>query len=54
MFDTIFINLMDGFKIILQVKYLMYALFGSLLGTIVGVLPGIGSAGALAMMLPII
>ena len=32
----------------------MYALFGSLLGTIVGVLPGIGSAGALAMMLPII
>ena len=54
MFDTIFINLMDGFKIILQVKYLMYAVFGSLLGTIVGVLPGIGSAGALAMMLPII
>ena len=54
MFDTIFINLIEGFKIILQVKYLMYALFGSLLGTIVGVLPGIGSAGALAMMLPII
>ena len=54
MFDTIFINLMDGFKIILQVKYLMYALFGSLLGTIVGVLPGIATAGALAMMLLIL
>jgi putative tricarboxylic transport membrane protein len=54
MFDVIFSNLIDGFKLVLDVKYLTYALFGSFLGTVVGVLPGIGSAGALAMMLPII
>ena len=41
MFDTIFVNLIDGFKIILQVKYLVYALGGAFLGTVVGVLPGV-------------
>jgi putative tricarboxylic transport membrane protein len=46
--------LMDGFAIALQWKYLAYAIAGCFLGTIVGVLPGVGSAGALALMLPII
>jgi putative tricarboxylic transport membrane protein len=46
--------LMDGFAIALQWKYIVYAVTGCFLGTVIGVLPGVGSAGALAMMLPII
>ncbi len=46
--------LMDGFAIALQWQYIVYAVTGCFLGTVIGVLPGVGSAGALAMMLPII
>ncbi len=46
--------LMDGFALALQPKYLAYSFAGAFLGTAVGVLPGVGSAGALAMMLPLV
>ncbi len=46
--------LMDGFGLALQPSLIGYAFVGCFLGTVVGVLPGVGSAGALSMMLPII
>ena len=52
--DNTWSLLMDGFGLVLQPVYIGYAFTGCLLGTVVGVLPGVGSAGALAMMLPII
>ncbi|MDP1537386.1 MAG: tripartite tricarboxylate transporter permease [Burkholderiales bacterium] len=46
--------LMSGFEIALRPENLMFAFIGALLGTVIGVLPGIGPAGALAMLLPIV
>ncbi|MBI3936863.1 MAG: tripartite tricarboxylate transporter permease, partial [Betaproteobacteria bacterium] len=46
--------LMQGFGIALRPENLVFALIGAFLGTVVGVLPGIGPAGALALMLPIV
>lgn len=46
--------LLQGFEIALRPENLMYALVGAFLGTMVGVLPGVGPAGALALMLPIV
>jgi putative tricarboxylic transport membrane protein len=45
--------LLDGFAIALQPHLLLYSLAGCFLGTVVGVLPGIGPAGAVALMLPV-
>jgi putative tricarboxylic transport membrane protein len=53
MFDMIG-PLIDGFAIALRPENLLYALSGSFLGTVVGVLPGVGPAGALALMLPVV
>ncbi len=53
MFDVIG-PLSDGFATALQPHNLLYALIGAFLGTVVGVLPGIGPAGALALMIPIV
>lgn len=47
-------QLMGGFDLVLQPQLLAYSFAGAFLGTVVGVLPGVGSAGALAMMLPIV
>lgn len=46
--------LAQGFAVALTAKNLLYALTGAFLGTVVGVLPGIGPSGALALMLPIV
>lgn len=46
--------LVQGFEIALRPENLVFALIGAFLGTVVGVLPGIGPAGALALMLPIV
>lgn len=43
-----------GFEVALTPTYLTYSAVGALLGTIIGVLPGIGSAGALALVLPLV
>jgi putative tricarboxylic transport membrane protein len=45
--------LLDGFATALQPMYLLYALIGVTLGTAVGVLPGIGPAMTVALLLPL-
>ena len=50
---AIFHNLALGFGVALSVQNLMYCFFGVLLGTLVGVLPGIGPLATIAMLLPI-
>jgi putative tricarboxylic transport membrane protein len=45
--------LLDGFQNALTPENLLYACIGVLLGTFVGVLPGIGPAMAVALLLPI-
>ena len=45
--------LMDGFAAVLTPENLLYAVIGVLLGTFVGVLPGIGPAMAVALLLPV-
>ena len=44
---------MYGFSIALQPENLFFCFIGSVLGTLVGVLPGIGPVGAIAILLPI-
>jgi putative tricarboxylic transport membrane protein len=46
-------SLFYGFSIALQPENLFYCFVGSLLGTLVGVLPGIGPVGAISILLPI-
>ncbi|ONI73000.1 tripartite tricarboxylate transporter TctA [Actinosynnema sp. ALI-1.44] len=48
-----FTSLIDGFGTALTPVNLMYAVIGVLLGTTIGVLPGIGAAMAVALLLPI-
>src|SRR6188768_1893417 len=45
--------LMDGFGAVLTPENLLYAAIGVLLGTFVGVLPGIGPAMAVSLLLPV-
>lgn len=44
--------LMSGFAVALQPQNLMLALFGAFLGTIVGMLPGLGPINGVAILLP--
>jgi putative tricarboxylic transport membrane protein len=46
-------SLFHGFTIALQPENLIFCFVGTVLGTLVGVLPGIGPPGALAILLPI-
>jgi putative tricarboxylic transport membrane protein len=46
-------NLLLGFSVSLAPVNLFYCFLGVLLGTVVGVLPGLGSAAAIALLLPI-
>ncbi len=46
-------HLLLGFSVALQVKNLLYCFIGVLLGTLIGVLPGIGPIATIAMLLPI-
>lgn len=50
---AIFHNLALGFSVALTLQNLMYCFFGVLLGTLIGVLPGIGPLATIAMLLPI-
>ena len=45
-------NVLYGFQVALQPMNLIYCFFGVLLGTLVGVLPGLGPSAAIAMLLP--
>ncbi len=46
-------NLMMGFGIAMQPNNLLFGFLGSVMGTLVGLLPGLGPAATLAMLLPI-
>jgi putative tricarboxylic transport membrane protein len=46
-------SLLYGFSVAIQPENLMYCFIGSILGTLVGVLPGIGPVGAISILLPI-
>lgn len=46
-------NLMLGFSVAFTPENLTYAFIGCLLGTLVGVLPGLGPVPTIAMLLPI-
>ena len=45
-------NLALGFGVAFTWQNLLYALFGSIIGTLVGVLPGLGPVATIAMLLP--
>lgn len=45
--------LMEGFAAALTPVNLLWVLIGAVLGTAVGVLPGLGSAMAVALLLPV-
>lgn len=46
-------NLMMGFGLALTPENLMFAFFGSIVGTAVGVLPGVGPAAGMAILPPL-
>ena len=46
-------HVLQGFSVCLQPANLAFTFIGVLLGTIIGVLPGIGSAAGIALLLPI-
>lgn len=46
-------NLSLGFSVALTVQNLLYSFAGTLLGTFIGVLPGLGPAATLALLLPL-
>ena len=46
-------NLFLGFQIALQPNNLLLAVIGVALGTIIGVLPGLGGANGVAILLPL-
>ena len=45
-------HLFLGFSVALQPTNLMYCFFGVLIGTLVGVLPGLGPVAAMSLLLP--
>jgi TctA family transporter len=49
----LFSNLALGFSVALTLQNLLYCFMGVLLGTLIGVLPGIGPVATIAMLLPV-
>ena len=49
----IFHSVLNGFSIALQPANIMFCFTGVLIGTLVGVLPGIGPAGAISILFPV-
>ncbi|MDI6893831.1 MAG: tripartite tricarboxylate transporter permease [Bacillota bacterium] len=46
-------HLLHGFQIALMPQHMLYAFLGALAGTLVGILPGLGPAGAMALLIPV-
>src|ERR1041385_8375364 len=46
-------HLLSGFAAALSWQYLLYALAGCTLGTLIGVLPGLGPAAGTAILIPL-
>jgi putative tricarboxylic transport membrane protein len=51
--EALFSNLWLGFGVALTVQNLSFALLGALIGTAIGVLPGIGPTATISLLLPI-
>ncbi len=51
--DTVFSNLALGFSVALSLKNLFWCLMGALIGTAIGVLPGVGPVATMALLLPV-
>ena len=52
-FDSVFSNLALGFSVALSLKNLFWCLMGALIGTAIGVLPGVGPVATMALLLPV-
>src|ERR1044072_5600730 len=50
--DGVFANLMLGFSVALQPSVLAYAFAGCVMGTLVGMLPGLGALAGISLLLP--
>lgn len=46
-------GLLEGFFIVLKLKSFFFCFLGVLLGTLVGILPGLGPIGACALLMPL-
>jgi putative tricarboxylic transport membrane protein len=51
--EGLFTNLGLGFSVALSIQNVFYCLMGVVLGTLIGVLPGIGPVATIAMLLPV-
>jgi TctA family transporter len=51
--EALFTNLGLGFGVALSLQNLLYCFMGVILGTLIGVLPGIGPVATIAMLLPV-
>src|SRR4051812_49765816 len=51
--ESLIDNLSLGFGVALSLANLFYCLMGVILGTLIGVLPGIGPVATVAMLLPV-
>ncbi len=51
--QSVFSNLATGFSVAATPENLMFGIVGVLLGTVVGVLPGLGPAVAISLLLPL-
>ena len=51
--ETLIANLAHGFSVALTFQNLLFALIGCLIGTAIGVLPGIGPVATISLLLPI-
>src|SRR5581483_9009903 len=51
--DQLIANLGLGFGVALSLQNVFYCLMGVMLGTLIGVLPGIGPVATIAMLLPV-
>ena len=50
----LFDNLALGFGVAFTAQNLLYALIGCVLGTLIGILPGLGPVATIAMLLPLL
>ena len=48
-----FAPILEGFAVVLQPENLLYCLFGVVIGMLIGVLPGLGPAATVAILLPL-
>jgi putative tricarboxylic transport membrane protein len=49
----VFSGLMQGFAVALQPANLLWCFLGVILGTVVGIMPGLAPSGTIAMLLPL-